>query len=190
MGASQLVGSDMGPPVTILVMLVLLVITAVAQCAMPGWAAFGGVKPPLLLSVVLYYALTRERWTMVACAILAGLLQDALSPVPLGYSTSCFCIIGFFASRFDTIVFIESAFTAAFFGALASCAFTLGVGTLLLRDGLLAAPLWWLIMRAIGCAALGAASAPIILRLGFWTDRMVGNVEKRRGHFSEEIRRA
>ena len=104
---------------TLVVMASVLIVLAVAQAQLPGFVLLAQARFPFLLSIVLYYALNRETGTMLATAFLAGLLHDALSPVPLGYSTALFCAAGWLASRFRRLVITESPITPVFFGSVA-----------------------------------------------------------------------
>ena len=53
----------------------------------------------ILMSVVLYYALTSNRGVMLFSAVIAGLLQDSLSLIPAGYSAFCFGVVGVVLNR-------------------------------------------------------------------------------------------
>lgn len=170
---------------TILVMLFVLVSGAVMQSVVPGWPLLGQAKIPFLLAGVIYYALTRKSGTMLLAAVLAGFLQDALSPIPLGYSSFCFCVIGLLISAFRNTVFTESAFTAAFFGGVAAGVATLGINAMLWKDGLITATLWWTALKTAGATALGALFTPVVFLAGFYLDRTVGNVEARKEAFDE-----
>ena len=171
---------------TVLVMFFVIIASAVVQIATPGFAALAGANMPLLLGVVLYYALTRRRGAVLLAAMLAGFVQDSLSPVPFGYSALCFLVAGLLANRFRDEVFSESFFTSAVFGAAAAAGVTLVMGLLLLREGLIADSPGHILLKSAGSALLGAVFAPVVFWIARGLDRMVGNMPARQESFADE----
>ncbi len=167
---------------TYLVMGVILIVCTVLQIQMPGYAVLGGAKIPFLLSVCLYYSLTRETGVMLAAAFCAGFLQDSLSEIPLGYSAFLFCLLGWAVSRFRNFVVSESFVTPTFFGGVASLIFTISIYMWLAADGLVSFGAGRLFMRFVGAGFLGMICAPVVFFLTRKLDQLVGNVE-----FNEEI---
>jgi rod shape-determining protein MreD len=161
---------------TWIIMGVTMTAAAVAQTAWPPLAWLGDVKPPLLLCVALYYALTRESGTLLVAAFLAGLLQDALSPVPLGYTSFSFCLVCWAAGRVRTLVLTESIVTQIVFGAAAAALTTLAAAGLLAQAACLHAPVWRLLLRVAASAALAVPAAPLVFAVVGALDRLVGNV--------------
>ena len=104
---------------TWIVMAFVLLCTAVMQTLLPGYAFLGHAKFPLLLMVVLYYALNREIYVMLIAGFAAGFIHDSFGLMPLGYSSACFCVIGFIAGCFRKLVMADSLVAPVFFGALA-----------------------------------------------------------------------
>lgn len=161
---------------TWVIMIFVLIVAAVVQTLLPGHVLLGQAKFPLLLAVVLYYALNRETSTMAAAAFLAGLLQDALSPIPLGYSAFCFCVVGWGAGRFRDLVITESLITQVFFGAVAGVIVTVILYLLLLQGGLVACSASWVVLKAVGTGVLSMLCTPVMFRVTNELDRLVGNV--------------
>jgi rod shape-determining protein MreD len=164
---------------TAVVMALLLLAGALLQVLGPAPALLGGGKVPALLAVVLYYALHRGPSTVMAAAFAAGLLQDLLSPMPLGYSCAVFGLVAWLGSRFRSLVLTESMLTAAFFGLVGGLLATLAQAVLLARAGLLGWPLERVLMRAAGAGVLAAIVTPPVFRLAQRLDRWVGNVQVR-----------
>lgn len=162
-------------------MTALMATGVVAQMVSPAFALLGQAKPPVLLCIVLYYALHREVDAMFIAGVAAGLLQDALSPVPLGYSSVCFCLLGWITSRFRTLVMTENHLTSALFGAAGGAAGTFLLYLLLLREHTFACSFWRAVWRSTGTGLLGAVAAPVILSVSAVLDRAVGNTRVRRG---------
>jgi rod shape-determining protein MreD len=69
-----------------------ILITAALQTRLPTLWWFGGVHVELLPALVTYAALTMQRGRAIAIAIVAGLMQDALSAAPFGLSALAFGI--------------------------------------------------------------------------------------------------
>ena len=97
---------------------VLLVAAGLLQDFIPGALVLGQVKAPILLAVVLYYALAHSRTTFLWAAILGGILQDSLSLVPIGYSALAFCLVGLLAHRYREVLFTRSPATAVLVGGV------------------------------------------------------------------------
>lgn len=165
---------------TALIMAIGLLGAAVAQTLAPGLPALGLAKLPLLYCVVLYYAMERERTTLLIAGIGAGFLHDALSAIPLGYSTCCFCLVGWYVSRFRRLVLTDSAMTQIFFGALTAPAASALLYLLLLKDGLVGLPFPAVLLKLFGTAVLGGACAPLVFYSLGNLDRIVGNVSPAR----------
>ena len=163
---------------TLLVMLFSLVIGAVAQALLPTWAWLGSAKAPVLLGIVLYYAFTRERNLMLFAAVLAGVLQDALGMIPLGYSSCCFCLVGLIVNRFRGSVFIFRGVTHCVVGGLASGLVTGCLALLLWKNRLIDFSAAWTFHKLLGAMALGAVVAPAVFRLIENLDIRLGILEE------------
>ncbi len=164
---------------TWVVMVFVVVGGALVQMLLPAPACVGHVKAPVLLGVVLYYALNREGNVMTTAAVSAGFLKDVLSPMPIGYSIVCFLIVAWVASRFRPLVMNEAAVTAAFFGFVSAAMVTLVVYVLLRQAGLVADPVWLGVAKSFGVALLAAVCTPLVFLLVGKFDRWVGNVEEK-----------
>ena len=165
---------------TALLMWFVVVFGAVVQAALPAPAWLGQAQGPVLLGIVLYYGLAHSRGLMLQAAVVAGLLQDALSMAPLGYSVFVFCVTGLVVERFRDAVFVHEFFTRMLFGALGAGAVTLGLYGLLAREDLVAARASWLALKTAGSVLLGAVIVPLECELLAGLDRMLGNVESGR----------
>lgn len=158
-------------------MVFVMIVGAVLQAVIPSWTHLGDSKAPILLGIVLYYALTRERNAMLRAAIFAGVLQDALGMSPLGYSSFCFCIAGLATNRFKDIVFGYRAVTHMMFGALGYLITTLMMSFLLSSTGFITPYPQWVILKCAGSLVLGAIAVPFVFRAVEDLDRFLGNME-------------
>ncbi len=146
------------------------------QSLLPGIPAMGMAKTPVLLCVSLYFAVERSREWTVAAALAAGLLQDALSLLPVGYSAFVFCLLGLAVHPLAGLVIKDSPGTAAML-----CGVGAVVGTALLYAMLtvgtdyVPAPWSWVLLKIGGTGLLGAVAAPAIWAFARRLDRVLGN---------------
>ena len=165
-----------------LVMFISLVTCGVLQLNFPGFALFGQAKPPLLLSMGMYYALRRERASMYTAAVLGGLLHDVLSPVPLGFSSCAYAVVGTCVARYRNILLTESVITQSFFGGIGASVATLIVYCLLASQSLVDISPSRLLLRIFGTGIYGLLVTPVICLCLWRLDNMVGNI-----FFSKEV---
>lgn len=157
-------------------MIMTLMAGAVAQTLSPCVPAFGQVKAPVLLAIVIYYALNRGVGVTACAALLAGFLQDALHLIPLGYSPAVFVTAGWLIGRYRRLVNPESPATPLVFGAVTGAAATLALTLLLAGAGLVrvAAPRLPLKLFGSGISCMVTTLA-VFLLVGA-LERRVGNV--------------
>ena len=159
----------------------VLFLAALAQGTLPGFALLGQARFPFLLSVVVYYALNRERLWMVGAAFLAGLLHDALSAAPLASSSALYLLTGWIVSCFRKQVDADALVTYSVFGLATGAAASLAMYVVLHRGGHVACSVGVGLWRCVGAATLGTVSAPVVFKILRALDRGMGNVETREG---------
>jgi len=165
-----------------LLMLVSLSVCAMAQAVLPAWQGMGMAKPPLLLAGVLYYALSRDNFQVVESAVLAGILQDSLGPIPLGFSVLAFLCVALLVHTFRDRVFAESAITQIMLGAAASTLVSLLLYVLLTGGGHRShLGLGFVLNKSLGMSVIGIAAFPLVCRSLHWLDLRLGNVERKGG---------
>jgi len=162
----------------LVIMAMALLIGAVVQQVLPGLTLLGQAKVPLVLSVVLYYALHRSLSLMVMASIAGGLLCDNLEALPMGYSSAVFCALGIGAWFWRDVVFSARGVTHMVFGLLAGLGFTFGLyGLLLISEESLREVSWlWIALKAISTALLGMILAPIVFAVLERLDQLTGNI--------------
>ncbi|MCE9615847.1 MAG: rod shape-determining protein MreD [Lentisphaerae bacterium] len=145
------------------------------QVLLPGPAWLGQAKWPLLLALVIYYALQRETEVMLVAGVLAGFMQDALSPGPLGLSAVVFVLVGWSLTRFRELLMSEAVVTQAFFGLAGAVVAGLAQYLLLLGTHAVALSALTVLHKTVGLAVEGLVCTPLV----FWSvgqvDRLVGN---------------
>ena len=165
---------------SLLLLLFWLIAGVTLQVAVPAWRHMGQPAFPFLLAVVLYVAVNKRRTrTFVATALLAGVLEDALSLAPLGFSACSFLAAGGLALLLREDFFADQARTVLWFGALCSAAATGAMGLLLRGAGLVALTGGALLRRMTGAAVLGAVLIPVLFALMRRMERLLGTWEDR-----------
>ena len=162
----------------LVIMVVALLIGAAAQQVLPGLTLLGQAKAPIVLSVVLYYALHRSLALLVMAAIAGGVLCDSLEALPMGYSAAVFSVLGIVAWLYRDVVFSARGVTHMVFGFLAGLGLTFGLyGLLLVSEESMREVSWlWIALKAIGAALLGMILAPIVFTVLERLDRLTGNI--------------
>ena len=145
-----------------MLMIIAVLGATLAQALLPGWAMFGQARFPVLLGLVLYYALNHKSWIVILVAFVAGILQDGLSLVPLGYSALLFCVVATVAGRYRRLVLSEAVVTAAFFGGVSSLVMALLLYLLLNQAGTIACSGSLALLRVLGSGVLGTITVPAV----------------------------
>ena len=162
----------------LVIMATALLIGAAAQQVLPGLTLLGQAKAPIVLCIVLYYALHRSLALLVTAAIVGGVLCDSLEALPMGYSAAVFSMLGIVAWLCRDVVFSARGVTHMVFGLIAGLGLTLGFyGLLLVSEESLREIAWLQIaLKATGTALLGLIMAPIVFAVLEWLDRLTGNI--------------
>lgn len=163
----------------LIVMALAVIVAVLVETVCPVSALLGQAKPPLVMCLVLYYALDRPRSLMLGAAILGGVVSDSMNAMPLGYSTLCLMGVGLLARAYRDVVFTGRWITHMVFGALAGLGMTLALyGLLWLTDsGVRSLSVAWVFLKILGAGIYGVILAPVVFRLMEPLDRMVGNME-------------
>jgi rod shape-determining protein MreD len=162
-----------------LIMSFLLILLEVFQLQIPPWTLLGDAKVPLILGLVLYYAMKHDVEHMLMAGLVGGIVQDAMSPVPLGFSSCIYCILGALSIRFRGVVMADAPLTSVLFGAAGGFLAILATDFMLSRSGYLDAPMGWMLLKAAGSALLGALGVPLVFLVAGRLDRWMGNVDAR-----------
>ncbi|MCC6297254.1 MAG: rod shape-determining protein MreD, partial [Pseudomonadales bacterium] len=122
-----------------------------------------------------YYALQRETEVMLVAGVLAGFLQDALSPGSLGLSAVVFVLVGWSLTRFRELVMSEAVVTQAFFGLVGAIVAGLIQWLLLLGTHAVALHPGAVLHKLAGLGLEGLVCTPLVFKAISRMDRMVGN---------------
>jgi len=165
--------------VSVVIMIFLLVCGAVLQAIVPTGPAMGQVRLPVLLGLVIYYSLLKPRKTALNAALLAGLLQDALSMIPLGFSSFCFILTAWIINSWREEVFTRHWLTHMLLGLAAVPANLLVMFVLLTQARVLVLPWSGLLLKLWGSIVTGAIFVPLVCRAAETLEVKLGMLEAR-----------
>ncbi len=167
---------------TLVAILLVLLVAAFVQGMIPAAAVLGMAKAPLILSAVIYYALTHGRVAMVCAAFLGGIIHDSLGFTPLGCSSFCFCLIGMAIQSSRELLFKDSLLTVSALTSLGAALLTLATWTFLVMGDFERVPElggsgWLVWIKAGGVALLAWVAAPPVFALARGLDSLIGGTE-------------
>lgn len=162
----------------VLALLFTLVAAALLQALFPASRWTGYAPVPVMASLVIYYALVRPRSLLLLAAVGAGLIEDSLGQMPLGYSVFCYCVVGLVVEHFRPTVQVRQWTTHVTFGALVNLGVTLVVMLLLAKDGLIVPDVLHTVLRLLGAVLLGGVVTPVVFGLVESLERTLGMLEE------------
>jgi rod shape-determining protein MreD len=167
---------------TVVAIFVVLLVAAFVQGLTPALGFLGIAKAPLLLSAVMYYALTRGRFTMILAAMAGGIIHDSLGFTPLGCTSFCFCLVGLSVQAVRELLFRDSLLTGIALTAVGASLITL-MTRLFLEFGEfgqvpdVGGPGWWIWGKAAGTGLLAVTAVPPVFGLARGLDSLIGNTD-------------
>lgn len=154
-----------------------LMLAAVLQAALPTTVWTGWAPAPFMAGIVIYFALMRPRLLAMEVALLAGLIEDSLGQMPLGYSSFCYAVAALVVEHFRETVIVRQWTTHVMFGAVVNLGVTVFTFALLMKDGLIAPGAGHVLLRFAGSIVLGGVAAPLAFAGMESLDRTLGNIE-------------
>jgi len=152
----------------------LVVVGAVLQGLLPSVPFLGQAKPPVLLGIVLYFALMRNSAPALSTAVVAGLFLDLLGQGRLGFSILCFLIIAWVVNESREHLFGRRWSTHMMLGVFGSAFMVLALYLLNVMDGSLRLPFTGMLAKAYGTMLLGLITVPIVFKVVDWMHRGLG----------------
>jgi len=152
---------------------------ALAQLFMPGWPIFAGIKPPVLVAFVLYYAMRRARRGTWVALCWAALLQDGLDLGSFGPAMLAFPAIGLLAQRIRAEIFVDGLVTQMVMGALGAMVATFFAAIFYALNGQRPFLLDDTFLRIAGSGLLGMATLPAVSVI---MNRLEQALPKKRGY--------
>lgn len=162
---------------SVLALIFTLLMAALLQAIFPAARWTGYAPVPVMTSLVVYYALVRPRGILLTAAVGAGLMEDSLGQMPLGYSIFCFCVVGLVVEYFRENMMVRQWSTHVAFGAVANAGVTLALLLLLAKDGLIVPDVLHTLLRLVGAFILGGITAPLVFRAVDSLEKTLGMVE-------------
>lgn len=158
-------------------MLFLLLAGAALQSFFPAVSWLGYANVPVLCAIAIYYTLFRGGATMLAAALLAGLFQDSLTLIPIGYSSFVLAAGCLVIERYRDVMILQSPLTHMVLTAALNGAMTLLLTVLLVRGGLIEWQPWWLLLKVPGAIVLGLVTGPLVIGLIQTLEEKLGLIE-------------
>ncbi len=162
---------------TWVVMILSLIMAALAQTLCPPADWLGDAKPPFLTAVVLYYALYREGKFLFVAGLLAGLFQDALCDMPLGYSAMWLTAIGVACFRIRRVILTQAVLTHVALGIAVGGLVTAGLALSLAARGALSVSAGTVAWKVLGGALLGGLTGAVAVGVLRRVEQGVGILE-------------
>lgn len=152
---------------------------ALVQLFLPAWPMFGGVKPPVLVAFVLYYAMRRSLREMWIAAFWAALLHDGLDLGTFGPALLSFPIIGLLAHRIRFEIFVDGIVTHMICGALGAILVTFATLIVYAVSGQRPFHFGYALLRLVGSGLLGMVTLPFV---SLAMNKLAAALPKRRGY--------
>lgn len=160
-------------------MLMLLAAAGFLQSLFPSLMILSQARPPLLAAVVVFYALRFPAPVMAAAALLAGVLYDANSLLPLGSAALYYCVAGALIQNHQQFWAEGGRFSAALLTALTALGQSLLMVLMGLTDwtGAAGVPAGWM-RHLLMVAVMGAFAGVLTARAADRLHRMTGTLEE------------
>jgi rod shape-determining protein MreD len=160
-------------------MVLLLALAALLQQVLPAWPLFGGMKPPILAAMVLYYALRRDNREMWVVVFAAAVLQDGLNLGSFGPALLAFPVIGILANKVRNEVFADGLVSQLIFGAATGLFTTFAALLIYGITGQRPVLFGESLMRLGGSFWLGMATLPLV---SLSINKLEAAIPKRKGY--------
>jgi rod shape-determining protein MreD len=152
---------------------------ALLQLFLPPWPIFGGVKPPVIMAVALYFSLTEPRREMWIAVFYAALLHDGLDLGGFGPALISFPIVGLLIHRIRHEIFVDGAVTQMFCGALGAMFVVLITTMIYTVTGQRSFHFGFTLLRLLGAGLLGLVTMPFV---SLFMKKLGSMLPKRRGY--------
>jgi rod shape-determining protein MreD len=142
-----------------------LVVGAAVQSLLPTIAWAGGAPVPVLAALSLGYALRAPEGFALAAALVAGLVQDGVSLMPLGYSSFGFAVVTLILLGQRDIMVVDSWFTHLVLGVAAGLAVQAMIAGFLTLSGRASFAPGFMVARMLGGGLLLGLLTPLVIPL-------------------------
>lgn len=158
-------------------MLFMLLAGTALQSFFPAISWLGYAHVPVLCSIVIYYTLFHGGILMISVALLAGLFQDSLTLIPLGYSSFGFAVSCLLIERQRDVIILQSPLTHMVLAAGMHGMMTILLTILLVQGGLIEWQPWWLLLKVPGALLLGVITGPLVIAMARLLEEKLGLIE-------------
>lgn len=155
----------------------ILMIGTLLQSLPPLFSWWGTSTFPVLAAIVVYFALYRTTGLMLSAALLAGLFQDSLSLMPIGYSSFCFAASAFIIQKYRGVIVTQSALTHMVITAVVQGGVTIFLAVMLLKDGFIPWRPGWLLLKVPAAMMMGLIIGPLVIAAVRALEEKLGLIE-------------
>lgn len=156
-----------------------IVVGALVQQFLPSWPFFGGIKPPVLAALALYYSMNRSARDMWIAVFWAALLHDGLDLGTFGPALISFPVIGYLAHRVRLEIFVDGVVTQIIVGSLGAMLAMLVTIVVYAINGQRPFHFGYGVLRITGSCLLGMATLPLV---ALCINKTLAVLPKRRGY--------
>ena len=93
---------------------------SVLSSTLLSWAAIAGVKPDLALVIVALVAMRRGSMSGQVAGFVSGLLEDAISVAPLGFTAMIRTVVGYLIGRLEGVIAVDRLLLPAIIAVVAT----------------------------------------------------------------------
>jgi len=145
-----------------LLITLLLLLGAAFQTLLPSLAFIGSLEWPVLTGLLIYISLRTDGARLIYASLMAGLLYDSFSPMPLGTSLPFFLLLGGGLHALRGELFADQVVTYFMLGLLAVLLKTIYFAVVFSASGLRPLQPGLLAVRLAGGFILGAVTVPLV----------------------------
>jgi cell shape-determining protein MreD len=154
-------------------MLAIIVLGALIQQALPGWALLGGLKPPVLAAMAVHHAFRKGSPDLWMAVFFAAVLQDGLELGSFGPALLAFPLAGLAAYRIRNEIFLDGLVTQLVVGAALGL-FTAFIALLIYSiTGQRTVPPGLALIRLLASMLLGMVTLPVVSRTINWLESLI-----------------
>ncbi len=144
---------------------IAFILAAVLENVLPAWQLGGSVRWPVMLCVVMYYALNHSLGFALSVSLIAGVFVDAISDLPSGSSATIFCLLTLLISRYRDFIVIRSWLTHMAIGLVSGSVYMFFSFILItIRTGVVHAEILMVFLKILATGLAGMCLMPAF----FW----------------------
>jgi cell shape-determining protein MreD len=143
-------------------MFIFLFLGALIQLQVPPWPQLGGMKPPILMALVIYYAMHASAGEVKAAVCWAALLYEGLEFGGIGPGILTFALLAWGVYRVRFEIFVDGMGTQGLFGLIGGIVLVLVAMILYGLTRQRPVQMGLLFRQFLGAGVLGMITLPLV----------------------------